>query len=63
MRRTAEEAEANAAAAVRSRMSCLNRELFETGERNVALAAERGQVKAELGRPAAGKLAALASNS
>jgi hypothetical protein len=31
-------------------MSGLNRQLFEAGERNVAVAAELGQVQSELGR-------------
>jgi phage-related minor tail protein len=61
-RRQAEEAEANAAETVRSRMSCLNRQLSETGERNVALATELGQVQTELDKARA-ELTALRKDS
>jgi hypothetical protein len=57
----AEEAETNAAEAVRSRIRGLNRQLLESGERNTALAAELGRVQAELDKARA-ELAALPEN-
>jgi hypothetical protein len=62
LHRTAEEAEASAAEAVRSRMSSLNRQLSEAGERNAVLATDLGQVQAELDKARA-ELAALEKDS